>query len=57
MPNCTVRAMSFKCVDESGIDWTGSDEPFWVFSSVDPQGTTLATNRSKVFGDVDSRED
>jgi hypothetical protein len=56
MPNYVVRAVRFKCVDESGIDWTGSDEPYWVFSALDAQGTALATNRSKVFGTVDSGE-
>ena len=56
MPNYVVRAIRFKCVDESGIDWTGSDEPYWVFSAVDDKGTALATNKSKVFGDTDSNE-
>jgi hypothetical protein len=56
MATYTVRAMRFKCVDESGIDFLGSDEPYWVFSAVNAQGTSVKTNRSKVFGDVDSGE-
>ncbi|MEJ2866630.1 hypothetical protein WCD74_02560 [Actinomycetospora sp. OC33-EN08] len=56
MTNYTVRAMIFKCVDESGVDWTGSDEPYWVFSALDAAGTALKTNRSKTFGDVDTGE-
>lgn len=50
-----VRAVRFKCVDESGSDFLGSDEPFWVFSARDPSGR-IHTTRSKEFKDVDSGE-
>lgn len=55
MSNFVVRIIKFKCVDESGIDRTGSDEPFWVFTARDSSGT-VNTTRSKEFGDVDSGE-
>jgi hypothetical protein len=52
-PLYVVRAVKFVAVDESGFDFTGSDEPYWVFTSrgTDPE---VHTTRSKVFGDVDS---
>jgi hypothetical protein len=52
MPHYIVKILKFDCVDESGIDWTGSDEPCWMFTA--NSGGTIATTRSKVFGDVDS---
>ncbi len=54
-PNYTVRIIKFTCVDESGFDFVGSDEPFWIFTSRDASGTVSTTN-SKEFGDVDSGE-
>jgi hypothetical protein len=51
-PLYLVRAIKFVCVDESGPDWFGSDEPYWVFSARVSERTN--TSRSKVFGDVDS---
>jgi hypothetical protein len=54
MATYTVRAMTFKCLDESGADFTGSDEPYWVFTALDSQGAALATNRSREFGQIDS---
>ena len=52
-PRYIVRAVKFVCVDESGFDFAGSDEPYWVFTArgADP---VVHTTRSKVFGDVDS---
>lgn len=52
-PRYIVRAAKFVCVDESGVDIFGSDEPYWVFTArgADPN---VHTTRSKVFGDVDS---
>ena len=47
-----VKIIKFKCVDESGADFFGSDEPYWVFTAND--GNSSHTTRSKVFGDVDS---
>ena len=56
LPPCPARyrisAVRFTAVDESGIDWTGSDEPYWIFNSVSNGGT--ATSRaSQVFEDID----
>lgn len=48
----TIKATSFHCNDETGLDWTGSDEPYWIFGSLG-DGTAVTT-RSQVFGDVDS---
>jgi len=47
-----VRAVSFKCIDESGVDFTGSDEPVWIFTA--NAGGVVTTTRSPEFGDVDS---
>ena len=52
-PRYVVRVIKFKCVDESGFDFAGADEPFWVFTARDPNGK-IHTTRSKVFSDVDS---
>ena len=49
-----VSAVSFKAVDESGIDWTGSDEPYWIFNTV--SNGAASTKSSPVFGDVDTGE-
>ncbi len=42
-PRYLVRTIEFKCIDESGIDWIGSDEPYWIFtalrSNVNPNTT------------------
>jgi len=48
-----VRIKTFVCVDESGVDFTGSDEPYWIFTARGA-GPEVHTTRSKVFGDVDS---
>lgn len=42
------------CVDESGE--IGSDEPYVVFFAANMSGTGSATNRTMVFGDVDTGE-
>lgn len=47
-----ARALRFECLDESGGDFFGSDEPYWVFTA--RSGDASHTTRSKVFGDVDS---
>jgi hypothetical protein len=48
----SIKATSFHCTDETGIDWTGSDEPYWIFGSI---GAGVAvTTKSSTFGDVDS---
>jgi hypothetical protein len=48
-----VRALKFRCGDESGYDWPGSDEPFWIFSTTDGNGNATSI-KSQTFGDVDS---
>jgi hypothetical protein len=55
LPRYTVKAVSFYANDESGWDWTGSDEPYWTFSGVGMNGTDVST-LSHVFGDVDTGE-
>ena len=40
-----MSAVSFKAVDESGIDWTGSDEPYWIFNTVSNGGPPAASRR------------
>jgi len=52
-PRYTVKAVSFHAYDETGIDWLGSDEPYWTFNSVGVDGTALST-KSRTFGDVDT---
>lgn len=52
-PTYLVRAIKFKCVDESGPDWSGSDEPYWVFTARSGEDRVRST-RSQVFGGVDS---
>lgn len=49
----TVTAHRFRCGDESGADWTGSDEVKWVFTTK-LEGRTSTTLESKEYGDVDS---
>lgn len=53
-PRYVVRIIKFKCVDESGFDFLGSDEPYWVFTAKgpDPDGE-VNTTRSREFA-VDS---
>jgi CARDB len=53
LPKYKVKAVSFHANDETGLDWTGSDEPYWIFSSVGMPGTARTT-ASQVFGNVDS---
>src|SRR4051794_16669884 len=53
-PKYVVRAVKFFCGDESGIDWTGSDEPVWIFTANDEATAGIKTRRSKEFSDVDS---
>jgi hypothetical protein len=48
----SIKATSFHCTDETGTDWLGSDEPYWIFGSIG--GGVAVTTKSQVFGDVDS---
>jgi hypothetical protein len=48
----SVEALTFRCIDESGYDWLGSDEPMFVFSWTN--GQQVITSRTHEFGDVDS---
>jgi hypothetical protein len=52
-PRYQVKAVSFHAVDETGTDWLGSDEPYWIFNGVGVDGTAHSTE-SHVFGDIDS---
>jgi CARDB len=52
-PRYRVEADKFTAVDESGIDWTGSDEPYFVFHTLGADGAQHRT-QSRVFGDIDS---
>lgn len=52
-PRYKVSAAQFKAIDESGADWTGSDEAYWVFSSVSTTGTA-ATRATQVYGSMDT---
>lgn len=53
-PRYTIKATSFRCNDETGTDWFGSDEPFWICGTL--AGKSAVTTRSQIFGDVDSGE-
>jgi hypothetical protein len=50
-PRYTVEAHGFTAVDESGPDWSGSDEVFGLFK--ESRGALSVTS---VYGDVDSGE-
>jgi hypothetical protein len=52
-PRYQVKAVSFHANDETGTDWLGSDEPYWIFNSVGVEGTSHTT-ASHVFGDIDT---
>lgn len=52
-PRYKVSAAHFKALDESGADWTGSDEAFWIFSGVS-NTNTAATRASHVYGSIDT---
>jgi hypothetical protein len=51
-PRYRLEAVGFKCVDESGIDIFGSDEPRWFCSWTN--GKAPKTVPSREFGDIDS---
>lgn len=52
-PTYVVRIIKFRCIDESGVDLLGSDEPYWIFTVRDPNGKVNTIN-SRVFSNVDS---
>jgi hypothetical protein len=52
-PRYKVTASHFKAIDESGADWSGSDEAFWLFNSVGTSGTA-ATRATQVYGSMDT---
>lgn len=55
MPAYKLDAIKFRCIDESGVDWTGSDEPYFVFTtSLEQTPGQSKTVRSREFGDIDS---
>jgi hypothetical protein len=47
-----IKATTFHCTDETGTDWLGSDEVYWIFGSVG--AGAAVTSRSHVFEDIDS---
>ncbi|MGV1009077.1 MAG: PASTA domain-containing protein [Dermatophilaceae bacterium] len=47
-----IKATSFHCTDETGIDWLGSDEVYFITAST--AAGVAVTSRSHVFEDVDS---
>lgn len=51
-PKYTIKATQFHCSDETGTDFLGSDEPYWIFGSLG-QGTAVTT-RSQIFNNVDT---
>jgi len=51
----SIKAVKFHCTDETGADWLGSDEPYWIFGSLG--GGVAVTTRSHVFEDIDSGDD
>lgn len=53
-PQYVVRAMRFHCGDESGIDWTGSDEPVWIFTANDETSAEIETRASRKYSDIDT---
>jgi hypothetical protein len=46
-----VDAVKFHANDQSGVDWIGSDSPYWIFSSIGAPGTARTT-KSHVYGGV-----
>ncbi len=48
----TIKATQFRCNDETGADFFGSDEPYWIFGTL-ADGATVTT-RSRIFGNVDT---
>ncbi len=51
-PRYRLEALSFVCIDESGVDIFGSDEVRWFFTWTN--GNAPKTVASKEFGDIDS---
>jgi hypothetical protein len=51
-PQYTIKATRFRCNEETGPDWWGSDEPYWIFGST--AGGTSSTSRSQTFGGIDT---
>ena len=48
----SIKATKFRCNDETGADFFGADEPFWIFGALG--GTNPITTRSQVFEGVDT---
>lgn len=51
-PRYRLEALGFACLDESGVDIFGSDEPKWFFTWTN--GKAPKTVASREFGDIDS---
>lgn len=52
MSNYIVRALKFTCVADTGPDWGGTDDPYWIFTALDPGAQQTKTMRSGVFAEV-----
>lgn len=48
----TIKATEFRCNDETGADFWGSDEVYWILATL-AEGSTVTT-KSRIFGDVDT---
>jgi hypothetical protein len=51
-PRYTIKAFDFSCRNETGLDFLGSDEPYWVFGAL--SGSGALTTRSRVFERVNA---
>ncbi|MFF2317374.1 hypothetical protein ACFVTE_14000 [Arthrobacter sp. NPDC058097] len=52
MSNYVVRALKFTCVADTGPDWGGTDDLYWIFTALDPGAQQTKTMRSNVFAEV-----
>jgi hypothetical protein len=50
--NYVVRALKFTCVADTGPDWGGTDDAYWIFTALDPGAQQTKTMRSQVFAEV-----
>jgi hypothetical protein len=51
-PKYKVQAVKFHVYDESGTDWLGSDEVYWIFNSV--SNGVAGSRATKVYGSSDT---
>lgn len=53
-PTYVVKAINFHAADETGNDRFGSDEPYWIFTSIGGEEGTANSGHSPKYEDVDS---